>query len=115
MAQSVRTALRILALAAMAGAALTVLWLVFSIRYIWYLDASTAFAMRSGFAMAALAIVLCWFFAPSRTLVGALGLIALFFPLLVGLTTVPVNAGFLPFVAFAVALLVAATHLRRKL
>ena len=114
MGSTSRSRVRLLAVSALAVVSLAALWLTFEFRYIWYLKAQTAFAMRSGFALGAAGILLCWLFAPSRLLVAALGLATMFFPLVVGLTDVPINLGFLPFVAFVIGLLVITTHLRRR-
>lgn len=115
MALPSRPIVRLAIVSALCAVSLVALWFVFELRYIWYLDAPTAFRMRAGFALVAMTILLCWFFAPSRLLVGGLGLVALFFPIMVGLSHVPTNLGFLLFVAFVIGLLMATTHLRRTL
>ncbi|MEZ5960333.1 MAG: hypothetical protein R3C30_07875 [Hyphomonadaceae bacterium] len=110
-----RSPVRLLLVSMLGVVSLVALWLAFELRYIWYLDEPTALAMRGGFALAALGILVCWFVAPSRLLVGVLGLAALLFPLVVGLSDVPINLGFLQFAGFVVGLLVVTTHLRRRM
>lgn len=93
--------------------ALTILWLGFGIRYVWYLDANTAALYDFGLAACLLALLATWVFVPSRILAGAITLVALTFPIALG--SVGINVEFIPFMLIMIAPPVAVAHLSRKL
>ncbi len=115
MSNTRKSPVRLLIVLTLSVVSLVVLWVVFEVRYIWYLNESTTTALRSGFALLASGILLSLFVAASRSLVGVLGLLAMLFPSMLGLSDTPINLGFLLFLAFAVGLLIVTAHLRRKM
>ena len=89
------------------------LWFGFELRYMWYLDASTAALYRTGIIVCLFALLAIWTFAPSRIAVGAVALVALTFPIAFG--SVGINPGFVPYMSVLIALPVGVAHLSRRL
>ena len=108
-----KRALRTIATLVLGVVSLAVLYLMCELRYVWYIDIATVVALRTGWTIGVVAITLCWVFLPSRILVGAIGALMLLLPQAIRFTDLPYNPGFLAFVALAISLLVATTHLRR--
>lgn len=98
-----------------AALALTVLFLAFELRYMWYVSRENFIFLRSLFGISLLVIVLLWAFYPSRILV-ALVVLACFAlpPLLRGATFVQLDAASLGAVLLCALLLVGATELRHR-
>jgi len=93
--------------------ALATSWLVFELRYVWYLQAEQSLVLRRGILLVAASILALWWLYPSRIAVVLLGLAGLFFPPLIDARFVGLTPEFLPGVALVLALLVGATQLRR--
>ena len=107
--------LKALALVLGAIAALLALWFLFELRYIWYVDAPEAGMLRLGFGICAISIVGLWLAFPSRIAVGALGIAAALFPVVLDARRPMPNVGFIIVLLIVVGSLVALTHLRRGL
>lgn len=99
--------------------ALAVHWLVFEMRYMWYVTVEDANFMRSIYAACAAGILLLWAFFPSRIAVVLVGIFALFFPHLFfsaharPLLGRSIDLPDLGIALIAIVLLFLATHLRR--
>lgn len=93
---------------------LVVLLVVFELRYVWYLSPSELWALRGGFAVGALALIALWVWFPFRIATAVLGLATLTFPTLLPGHRPPVSVGFVTTAFFCIALLVAATEVRRR-
>ena len=93
---------------------------IFEMRYMWYVNQGDFRLLRGGYIAFVVVIAALWAFYPSRVLVAIVGLLALFFPHLYYAPDARPLLGReidLPTVIFAllgVALLVAATELRRR-
>lgn len=112
------------ALVAFAASALTALaahYLMFEMRYLWYVTMEDARFMRLVYAACIAAILLLWAFSPSRIAVAFVGTFALFFPhIFFAADTRPIlgrtiDVQSAAMAAAAIALLLLATHLRHKL
>lgn len=95
--------------------ALVVHFLLFQLRYGWYLKADDFSFLLAGYAVCSLAVIALWALLPSRLLVAATGLIAFIFPpMLQGNKFVPLDVRFAGFVMLSLLLLVGATELQRR-
>lgn len=95
---------------------LTVFFLAFELRYMWYVSRENFIFLRAIVGGSVLAVLGLWAFYPSRILV-ALIVAACFTlpPLLRGTTFVQLDAASLGAVLLCALLLVGATELRRRL
>lgn len=108
---------------AVAIVSLVLHFLMFELRYMWYLSPADARFLRIGYLIFATAIIALWIFLPSRLLVATISFVCFLFPpllrgdrfpsLLAG--EVPGDGGIVGFVLFSVLLLVIATELRRRI
>ena len=95
--------------------ALAVSWLIFEMRYMWYVKSDDFEFLRNGFAGGAAIIVLLWLFYPSRILVGLTGMAIFVFPPLFDRSRfVPVDGAFFVWSCGALLLFLLATELRRR-
>lgn len=96
--------------------ALAVYFLVYELRYNWYLKASDGAFVRLSCIASMLTVAGLWVFFPSRTLVAGIAFIGFLIPPTYesGLF-VKLDWRFAPWVALSVALLVGATELRRRI
>ena len=101
--------------------ALSAHFLIFEMRYMWYLDIQDHKLLRGGYIACACAILALWAFFPSRVLVALLGVLALFFPHLYYATGArpllgrEIDLATIWFALLSVATLVGATELRRRI
>jgi hypothetical protein len=93
---------------------LAALWIVFELRYVWYVQPDQLMVLRLGFTAVAGSIVALWVLYPSRVAVGLLGFSCLAFPPLFDSRFVGITPGFLLWVALILSLLLGATQLRRR-
>ncbi len=93
---------------------LVALWVVFELRYVWYVQPDQLMVLRLGFTAVAGSIVALWLLYPSRVAVALLGFSGLAFPPLFDSRFVGITPGFLLWVALIVGFLVGATQLRRR-
>ncbi len=113
-----RTSLLLFFVIAILGLALH--FFLFEMRYMWYVSQEDFRLLRGGYIASVVVIAALWAFYPSRILVAITGLLALFFPHLYYAQDARPLLGReidLPSIIFAllgVALLVAATELRRR-
>lgn len=107
----------------LATVAIAVHYLMFELRYVWYLNVDDSRFVHTGYNICVFTIILLWVFFPSRILVAMMGFATFLFPpllrgdrfpsLLAG--EVPGDGGVVGFVLFSVLLLVGATELRRRI
>lgn len=94
---------------------------IFEMRYMWYVGQEDFRILRGGYIASVVAISVLWVFYPSRVLVAVVGLLALFFPHLYfapdarPLLGRGIDLSSIIFALLGVALLVAATELRRRI
>lgn len=92
---------------------LLLFWVLFELRYMWFVEVEQARVLRFGIALFALLIVILWIIYPSRAMVAALGTLGLLFPPIINEQYVWPNLGFVPWMLVVIGFLVATTQLRR--
>lgn len=112
-----RSALLVFFVAAAAGLALH--FLLFEMRYMWHPPIEAFRVWRIGYIICIAAIIVLWAFFPSRALVSAVGLFAMFFPHLYPSGQVDqmgrrLDLSSIGLALLSVLLLAGATELRRK-
>lgn len=100
--------------------ALAVNVFIFEMRYMWYLQPEDANFLRAVYLVCVVLIIAGWLFFPSKIAIAIVGLFALGFPhLFYAATERPllgreIDIPTIGIALISVALLVAATHLRRR-
>jgi hypothetical protein len=95
--------------------AMTLTFVMFKLRYGWYIGDNQAIFLNSGFATGGALIIFLWFVFPSRVATAALGAaIFLFPPLLRPDFFVPLDVAFGLYASIPLSLLVIAAHLRLR-
>lgn len=90
-------------------------YLIFELRYNWYLSADESRFLSVGYSIFSIAIVYTWILYPSRLATVGLGVLGLIFPsILPGDNFYPLDFKFLIAVVFGVTLLLAATEFRLR-
>lgn len=99
---------------AVAAISIATLWLVFELRYLWYINFESVIYLRSILGACVVLILICWTFFPSRFVIGLIGIGTLVWPLVLDSSRASLNFGFVPYLLSVIALLVWATELRRR-
>ena len=110
------TKFKLLAFLGIAIVSLTVHFLIFELRYMWYLNADNASFLRIGYAVSLIVIIGLWLMFPSRFLVATTAIVSFIFPpVLRGDVFVSPNWKFMAFVLISICLLMGTTELRRRI
>lgn len=109
----------------LATVAIAVHYLMFELRYVWYLNVDDSRFVHTGYNICVFTIILLWVFFPSRILVAMMSFATFLFPpllrgdrfpsLLAGEVPGMKDWRFIGVVLFSILLLVGATELRRRI